>query len=484
MLAAVDLGSNSFRLHVARLDGNTIKVIRSARDPLRLAAGLDKEGNLSDEAMQKAIACLARFRDILNEYPIEQLRVVATNTIRVAKNAATLLPKAEAAIGCQIEVISGEEEGRLIYLGVANSAVNPAERRLVVDIGGGSTEIILGWGHEIVKVESFSMGTVPHSSAFFTDGKMTEAAFSAAILSARSMLEDAAPDYQAGQWRKAYGSSGTIRAISEAILKGGLGDGSLTMANLQALQNHCIQVGEITKLELSGIKPERIAMVVGGLAILIGVMAELRIDQMVPVEAGLRVGVMWDLHLREHQRDRREQAVQKMAELFHIDSSRGKRVGDLVRSLYLQLKPASENYLRLLQWSASLHEVGMIVSHTGYHKHGAYLLEHADMAGFTNREQKIMSRLILSQKGNLRKLGELIDLDFAKAVLALRLAVMLMHSRADLDYDDLRIKMKSRIELDISKAWVDLHPTIAYWLEKEIACWGEVGIIFSVKTNA
>ncbi|MDE2429051.1 MAG: Ppx/GppA family phosphatase [Burkholderiales bacterium] len=484
MLAAVDLGSNSFRLHIGRHEGDAIKVVKSARDPIRLAAGLDSRGNLTPEAMESAISCLARFREILNAYPIDSVRVVATNTIRIAKNAAELLPHAEEAIGCPIEVISGEEEGRLIYMGVSNAVAIPGERRLVLDIGGGSTEVILGRGHEIVKVESFSIGTVKHSSSFFPDGRLTEAAFEAAILSARSMFEDAAPPYQPQHWRKAYGSSGTMRAISDAIVKGGLGDSKLTLKSLNALKQYCVQAGQINQLELSGIKPERVAMVVGGLAILIALLMEFNIEELLPIEAGLRMGVMWDLYLRSTKRDRREVAVQNLAALFHTDMSRANRVNDMVKSLYQQLKPASDIYVRLLQWSATLHEVGMVVSHTGYHKHGAYMVENADMAGFTTREQRIMSKLILSQKGNLRKIGDgLFDSDFAKAVLALRLSVMLMHSRAELDFQDIRLKMKKSIELEMRRDWVSVHPTVSYWLQKEIEFWSEIGVEFLVRAN-
>ena len=484
MLAAVDLGSNSFRMHIARHEGDAIRVVKSAREPIRLAAGLDANGNLTPEAMQSAIDCLSRFREVLNAYPVDNLRVVATNTIRIAKNAAILLPLAEAAIGHPIDVISGEEESLLIYMGVSNAVAVPGERRLVMDIGGGSTEVILGRGHEIVKVESFSIGTVRTSANFFPDGRLTDAAFEAAILSARSMFEDSSPPYQPQHWRKAYGSSGTMRAIADAIIKGGLGDGKITMVSLNALKQYCVQCGKISDLELSGIKPERVAMVVGGLAILIGLMTEFNIEVLIPIEAGLRMGVMWDLYLRATKRDRREVSVQKVASVFNVDASRANRVVDMVKSLYQQLKPASDTYMRLLLWSARLHEVGMAISHTGYHKHGSYMIENADMAGFTTSEQRIMSKLILSQKGNLRKLGEaLVDPDFAKAVLALRLSVMLMHSRAEIDYEDIRLKMKRSVELEMRRDWVTVHPTVAYWLQKEIESWREIGVDFLVRAN-
>ena len=484
MFAAVDLGSNSFRLHIGRHDGDVIRVIKSARDPIRLAAGLDAQGNLSPAAIQSALACLTRFRDILNAYPIDAIRVVATNTVRIAQNAGALLPAAEAAIGCPIEVISGEEEGRLIYMGVSNSIAIPGERRLVLDIGGGSTEVILGRGHEVVKVESFSIGTVKHSTTFFPNGRITEAAFEAAILSARSLFEDAAPPYQPQHWRNAYGSSGTMRAIADTISKNGIGDGSITLKNLTTLKQYFIQTGQISLLDLNGIKPERVAMVVGGLAILIALLQEFNIQLLHPIEAGLRMGVMWDLYLRSTKRDRREQAVHNVVTMFHVDVSRAHRVADMARSLYAQLKPATDTYVRHIYWSALMHEVGMVVSHTGYHKHGAYMIENADMAGFITREQRVMSKLILSQKGNLRKISDgFVDLDFAKAVLALRLSVTFMHSRVELDYADFSLKMKNKIELEIRQDWVTLHPTVAFWLQKEIECWREVGVEFVVKAN-
>jgi exopolyphosphatase/guanosine-5'-triphosphate,3'-diphosphate pyrophosphatase len=482
MFAAVDLGSNSFRMYVGRYDGDVIRVVKSARDPIRLAAGLDAQGNLTPEAIQRALNCLVRFRAILNDYPIDSVRVVATNTIRIAKNAADLLPAAEAAIGCPIEVISGEEEGRLIYMGVSHVLAIPGERRLIMDIGGGSTEVILGCGHDIINVESFGVGTVKHATTFFPNGDITEAGFNAAILAARSLFEDAAPPYQPQHWSKAYGSSGTVRAISDAISKNGLGDGSITLKSLTALRQHCVQVGQISQLELDGIKPERVAMVVGGLAIVFALMVEFNITVMHPIEAGLRMGVMWDLYFRSTKRDRREESVQTMLTMFHADQTRANRVAEMARSFYAQLKPAADTHHRHIYWSAMMHEVGLIVSQTGYHKHSSYMVENADMAGFTTREQRLMSKLILSQKGNLKKISDsLSDLDFAKAVLALRIAVTFMHSRVEFDYTDISLKMKSKIELDIRRNWVALHPTFSIWLQREIECWREVGVEFVVR---
>jgi exopolyphosphatase/guanosine-5'-triphosphate,3'-diphosphate pyrophosphatase len=483
MYAAVDLGSNSFRLHVGKHDGDAIRVLKSVREPIRLAAGLDDKGNLTPAAMQTALACLKNFRTVLDGYKLDGVRVVATSAMRVARNAAAFLPQAELAIGHPIEIISGEEEGRLIYMGVSNALATPGERRLVIDIGGGSTELILGRGQEIEKVESFSVGTVKQSLSFFIGGRVDAASFEAAILSARSHFEDAAPPYRPQFWKQCYGSSGTARTIADIIVKNGIGR-EVNAATLSALKQRFIEFGHVSRIEMAGLRPDRAGTIIGGLAILIGLVRELDIPVVQPIEAGLRMGVMWDLHLRSTKRDRREQSVQACVQKFHVDERRANRVADDALALYLQSKPATEEYTRHLYWSALLHEVGLVVSQTGYHKHAAYMIENADLPGFTTREQKVMSRLIISHKGNLRKVGELLaEPDFAKAVVALRLAVLFMHSRIDIDFSLLKLRVKNRIELEIRREWVAEHPTLSYWLEKEQENWDEVGVDFSIRTS-
>jgi exopolyphosphatase/guanosine-5'-triphosphate,3'-diphosphate pyrophosphatase len=482
MFAAVDLGSNSFRLHIGEHDGTTMRIVETARDPIRLAAGLDAKGALTEEAMQTALACLSNFRKLLGQYRLEAVRVVATNTLRIARNAQDFLPRAEEAIGYPIEIISGEEEGRLIYMGVASVLPQPDEKRLVVDIGGGSTEIILGCGRDIQRVESFSIGTHRQSASFFPGGRIDAASFDAAIMSARSYFEDAAPLYHPQYWSNAYGSSGTMRAISNVIAKNGIGDGTMSYKSLLALKARLIESGHADAFDLPGVKQERVIVMVGGLAVLIGIMQELGIKTLTAINAGLRMGVLWDLQLRAMKQDRRDQSVQEFMRRFHADEGRATRVARIAGQLYAQLKPASDAFGRYLHWSSLLHEVGLSISHTGAHKHSAYMVENADMPGFTTREQRVMSTLIVGQKGNLRKISEaLSDPDFAKAVLALRLATMFMHSKIDADIDGLQLKMKSRIELEIRHDWLTQHPTVSYWLEKEGDWWDEIGMAMMVK---
>jgi exopolyphosphatase/guanosine-5'-triphosphate,3'-diphosphate pyrophosphatase len=479
MLAAVDLGSNSFRLHIAEFAGGKIRIVKSARDPIRLGAGLDEKGDLTPQAMRSAIDCLARFSTILSEFPLTGVRVVATNTLRIARNRAMFLPQAEQAIGYPIEIISGEEEGRLIYLGVSDALPASQERRLVIDIGGGSTELILGVGSEIEKVESFTIGTVSQSLGFFPQGRIDASTFDAAVLSACSRFEDIAADYSAGNWSQAYGSSGTVRAIADAIVKNGIGDGTVSSQSVDALRDRLIGFGNASKVELAGMKPDRAGVIMGGLAVLIGLMKQLSIQSITPIEAGLRMGVLTDLTLRSTRRDRREIAVRKFLQRFHADESRANQVADMARTLFLQLKPGSDNLVRHLYWSALLHEVGMSVSHSGYHKHGAYLVENADLSGFTTREQRMMGTLVLGQKGNLRKVGDaLANADLGRAILALRLAVLFMHSRLDATLEGVRVKMKTRIDVDIQRDWVVDHPTLSYWLDKEREHWREIGVEF------
>ncbi len=484
MFAAIDLGSNSFRLHIGEYVNGVICVVKSAREPNRLAAGLDKNNVLSREAMERGLDALKRLRSILAAYPLSDVKVVATNTLRIAVNAQDFLQDAEKVLGYPIEVISGEEEGRLIYLGVANVLAKPEEKRLVIDIGGGSTELICGLGQDIERVESFSVGTVRQSLAFFHDGIIDEASFEAAILSARSQFEDAVDYYRSSGWTAVYGSSGTIRATAEILAINRIGDGRFTLENLELLKARMIEAGHLNHLKLDGIKAERASSILGGLTILIVLMKDFGIDILKPVEAGLRMGIMWDIYLMSTQKDRREEAIRNMLKRYHVDEQRALRVANYALAIYKQMDPDADRFLKLFYWSALLHEIGMFISPTNYHKHGAYLIEHADMAGFTSREQRQMSRFVLGQKGNLKKLNGIMTVpDATKAVLALRLAVMFQHAKVSFKPEKIRVRVKSRLDVTIPKEWLNLYPTLLYWLERECDWWQDVGMALTVRTT-
>jgi exopolyphosphatase/guanosine-5'-triphosphate,3'-diphosphate pyrophosphatase len=481
MYAAVDLGSNSFRLHIGEPIAGQMHIVRTARDPIRLAAGLGPDGALTPEAMETAVRSLQDFGTILRQHRLDAVRVVATNTMRVATNAELLLPRLEAAIGHPVEVISGEEEGRLIYMGVSSALGRPGERRLVIDVGGGSTEVIAGRGDAIDQVESFSIGTHPQSAAYFPGGRIDAASFDAAVNAARALFEDAAPGYRAHGWQAAYGSSGTIRAINEVIARNRLGDGTMSIDSMLVLRDRLIEAGHVDAFDLPGIKRERVIVMAGGLSVLLGAMQEFGVRAMTAINAGLRLGVLSDLELRAHRSDRRDSAIQDCMRRFGVDEGRAMRTAAIARQLYDKLGPADDGLRRLLAWSCMLHEVGQAVSHTGAHKHAAYIVEHADLPGFTNREQRLIGTIVLAQKGNLRKVREALGApDLARAVLALRLAAVFMHARVDGDLDGLRLRMKNRIEIDTPRGWLKQHPTVAAWFDKEAAAWGEVGVGFQL----
>lgn len=482
MFAAIDLGSNSFRAHIGNVEDGAIKVFRSTRESNRMAAGVDENGMLTPEAVARGLASIHRIRSFLDPYPLAEVRAVATNTFRIAKNAQDFLVEAEKLLGYPIDVISGEEEGRLIYLGVANVLKVADEKRLVIDIGGGSTELIVGHGNDIKRVESFLVGTVHQSLGFFPEGRIDAASFDAALLFARSRFEDAADYYRQAGWTTVYGSSGTVRAMGEMLAVNEIGDGLFTLGNLKKLQTKMIEAGRLDGLRLEGIKSERVTSILGGLTILLVLMEQFGIDRIFPIEAGLRVGVIWDAYLKSNQTDRRDQTVRQMVDRFHIDGRRAQRVAEYALSVYALMRPETDQFRKLLYWSALLHEVGIFISPTGYHRHGSYLLEHADMAGFTTREQYQMSRLVLGQMGNLKKLeGFMVLRDLMKAVLALRLAVMFQHAKVDFRRDKLKVSVDGQIEIVLPQAWLDQYGTLLFWLERESEFWKEAGIPLQLK---
>ena len=483
MYAAVDLGSNSFRLHIGEPIAGQIHIVRTARDPIRLAAGLGPDNALSEAAVETALRTLRDFSGILRQFRLDAVRVVATNTMRVATNAEAVLPRMEEAIGYPIEIISGEEEGRLIYMGVARALGRRTGRRLVIDIGGGSTEVIAADGDDIRIVESFSTGTHPQSATYFRGGHISADAFETAVNAARAQFEDLAGQYRQHGWDAVYGSSGTMRAINEVISRNRIGDGTMSLASLLALRDKLVELGHVDAFDLPGVKRERVIVMTGGLSILIGVMQELGVAAMTAINAGLRLGVLSDLELRANRHDRRDLAIQDCMRRFGVDAQRAARTAAIAKTLFDKLAPQDEAVVHHLLRSAMLHEVGQAVSHTGAHKHAAYIVEHADLPGFTAREQRLMSLIVLGQKGNLRKVREVLGVpDLAKAVLALRLAAVFMHARVDGDVDAVRLRMKGRIDVETPRGWLRQHPTVAAWFEKEADAWNDVGVPFSVTT--
>jgi len=269
------------------------------------------------------------------------------------------------------------------------------------------------------------------------------------------------------------------------IAKNGIGDGVVSLSNLLALRDRLIECGHVSLFGLVGVKPERVPVLLGGLSVLIAILQELRFDVLTTVNAGLRLGVLWDLQLRSSARDRRDLAVQDFLRRFRVDAARAAAVAEQAVHLYRRMKPATDAFERHLHWAGLLHEAGAAISHTGAHKHSAYMVEHADLPGFTTRDQRLMATLVLAQKGNLRKVAAaLAEPDCAKAVLALRLAVQFMHAKIHGDGDQLQVRMKNRIEMEVAPGWLQRHPTLKVWLDKERDWWNEIGVSLTVKAGA
>ncbi|MEW9898163.1 exopolyphosphatase [Chitinivorax sp. PXF-14] len=489
-IAAVDLGSNSFRLQVARVVDDQIYPLDTLKDPVRLGAGLRPDDSLDAAAVERAVDCLSRFGERLRGLPKEAVRVVGTNTLRVALNAPEFLPRFEQALGgFPIEIIAGREEARLIYLGAAHSLPASKEKRLVVDIGGGSTEFIVGQQLKPQKTESLYMGCVSYTLRFFPDGKITKQALRAAELAARNELQTIVGEFQHGQWHQAVGTSGTARSLQDIMELNDFSSNGITASGMDQLRELLIKQGSIRTLAVNGLRPDRAPVIVGGFAIMAAIFSELGIDHMVTATGALREGVLWDLIGRHHHKDMRDVTVAQFKRRYHIDLGQAERVMNLAVKLYLQLARQldgdHEQGLQLLSWAAKLHEIGLSVSHTGYHKHSAYILENADMPGFAKPEQRLLSRLAMAHRGNLAKqLAGVPLLEWAR-IIALRLGVLFHRSRMDINLPEMHLSLHGkRFSLSIDPAWLAHSPLTSTALKQECDFWAAVGLGLDIQHGA
>lgn len=479
VLAAVDMGSNSFRLQVARVEGEQIYMLDGLREPVRLAAGLTADNYLDEAAQQRALVALARFGERLRDLPAGAVRAVGTNSLRVAENSAEFIEKAEKVLGFPIEVIAGREEARLIYLGVAHGLPQSDDQLLVMDIGGGSTEFIIGHGLTPLKLESLYMGCVSFSARFFPDGKITKQNMAQAELAARSELQSIVADYK-GQWQKAIGSSGTAKAISEILELNGYSKSGITREGLDALRAHMIKAGDVQRLNLVGLRPDRLPALAGGFAIMYAAFEELGITQMQLGLSALREGVLYDLWGRFHNNDMRDVTVKHFMRRYHVDARQVERVSKLSEALARQFLGEQENEsaLQVLGWVASLHGVGIRVAHSGYHKHTAYILANADMPGFSKKEQARLSLLALAHRGSLKKLqGLLTDDEDCMLVMSLRLAALFYRNRSDVVLPEMRASFNgTRYCLAIDASWLKQNPLTEAALQEEVKQWKSLGV--------
>jgi exopolyphosphatase / guanosine-5'-triphosphate,3'-diphosphate pyrophosphatase len=467
VIAGIDLGSNSFHMVVARVVRGRLHVIDRMREVVRIAAGLDERRQLTLEAKARALACLRRFGQRLRGMPPASVRAVGTNTFRQARQIRPFLLQAERALGHDIEVLPGREEARLIYVGVAHDLPDASGQRLVVDIGGGSTECIIGEGFEPVEADSLYMGCVAWSLRFFPEGRIRDKAMREAQIAAALELQPIQRRYRALGWSECIGSSGTALHIESILRANGFASDGITAKGLERLRKELVAAGRLDELRLRGLEPDRLAVLPGGLAILSAIFEGLRIQRMRVSNGALREGLLHELVGRIRHEDIRDQTIRRLAEHYHVDLEQAARVEQLALRLLPQVleRDAEEEQARqVLSWAARLHEIGLSVAYAGYHKHSAYLVTNSDLPGFSRDDQQVLAAIILGHRRRLPTAAfeELPPEHVALALrlcLLLRLAVCLNRSRSTvrLPVPHLEIHGK-RWDLAFDRQWLDQHP--------------------------
>lgn len=478
VIAAVDLGSNSFHMVVARYSHGQLTIVDRLRETVRLGGGLDEHGRLERSAIDRALACIERFGQRLKDMKAESVRVVGTNALRQAKRKGAFLDRARDALGHPIEVISGIEEARLIYMGVAHTMPSEPGRRLVVDIGGGSTELIIGQGFQTKRLDSLHMGCVSMSTRYFADGEINEKRMKRARLAARVELEPIEATFKNYGWEHAIGSSGTVRAISDMIKERGSPEGLITPAVLNELEELALRAGNAGKLRFQALTVDRIPVFAGGLVILMEVMHMLDIKVMRVADGALREGLLYDLLGRHNNEDARVRTVRAMEARYHVDPAQAERVEGTARSFLQQVQPSwgLEDPLAdlILSWAARLHEVGLDISYSHYQAHGAYLLRHADMPGFPSDEQKLLACIVGAHRRKLHSqaLDDLTPPWHVKAeflIVLLRLGVLLHRGRSTARLPPIGLTAKGRtLQIEFPGGWLDDHPLTRADLEQEV----------------
>ena len=484
--AAVDLGSNSFHSVVSRYEHGEFTVVDRQREVVRLAAGLDKNNILSEAVADRALACLERFGQLLRDLPPSNVRVVGTNALRRLQSKNLFLERAEKALGFSIEIIAGREEARLIYLGVSKWSARGDQSRLVIDIGGGSTEIIAGKGDTSHVRESLEVGCVVLSKQFFADGRLTKKRFNKAKLAAELAIQPVVKQFRLQGWSQVIGCSGTMKSLSEVMVRSGLSKDGIRREGLSALVEQAIEAGHIDKLNILGLSKDRAPVFAGGLSIIVALFELFEINEMSVSDIALREGVLYDLVGRSSAEDIRGVTVAAMLSKWSLDSKHSNKVQDTALVIYRQIAPAwdinDDLFEKMLGWSAQLHEVGLSVSHDGYHKHGAYLIGNADMAGFARRDQILLAALI----GGHRRKFPLIDFEGLPSTLVtpakrvaviLRLAVLLHRGRGSQLTTAINAQVvDQQLKIEFDQGWLSKNPLTEADLKQEHSWLKNIGI--------
>ena len=483
-IAAIDIGSNSFHMVVARVVGQSLQIISRHKQRVHLASGLDEQLNLDQAAIQRGLNCLAMFAERLQGFEHDNVRIAATYTLRQAQNAHVFLKRAETIIPYPIEIIPGTEEARLIYLGVAHTQPESG-RKLIVDIGGGSTELVIGEAFDTHQLASKHMGCVSYNQYYFPRGKICSKHMAAAQMAAQQKLESIASQYRKMGWSSAVGSSGTIKAIREVLIAKGHSDGIITSKRLNQLTEDILDYKSAEELDLPGLSYDRKPVFAAGVAILCAVFKSLKIDEMVYSDGALREGLLYEMEDRFRHSDIRVRTASAMAAQYHVDMDQATRVKNTAEYLYNQIEPqpglAKSELSTLLGWGALLHEVGLSITYPGFHRHSAYLLRYCTMPGFNLEQQTVLATLVRFQRKAL-KLEEMPELSIYKRkhlyplIRTLRLAVALNGQRTDEPLPAIEVKAdKESWHLHLPSDWEENNKLLAADLQQEQAYWAKAG---------
>ena len=492
LLAAVDIGSNSFHMVVARYVLGQLRVVDRLRDSVRMAEGLDAKGGLRPDVLARALDALARLGQRIRTIPPHRVRAIATNTVRQLHKPQTFLVPGETALGHAIEVVSGREEARLIYLGVAHGYPPSGRNRLVIDIGGGSTEFIIGKRYEPLERESLQLGCIATTRRFFADGKLSKRRWREALTEISAEFQQFASVYRDRGWKEVYGASGTIKAVGDIASKMKLSRGQISDIAVEQIRDQLLAFDQIDDIRLPGLADDRRSIIVGGLLVLQAAFNELGLKRMHISKTAMREGILYDLIGRAGDHDPRETSISAMMQRYDVDGEQAQRVEASALDLFDQVAAGwdlGDDDRRMLAWASRIHEIGLAIAHSQHHVHGAYLIEHSDIAGFSRQEQKMLSVLIRCQRRNISRsavdsLPDRLSVPGLRLIVLLRLAVLLHRGHEREALPRLKLKVDGRsLDLRAPRDWLDRHPLTGNDLDAEAQYLGESGFSLNVRSN-
>ena len=476
LLAAIDLGSNSFHIVVAQLDQGELRTVDVMSDKVQLAAGINDKRFLTEEAKQRGLDCLSRFAQRVKDLPRDAVRIVGTNALREAKNSREFIDEAESILGTSLEIIAGREEARLIYLGVAHTLADDKGSRLVIDIGGGSTEFIIGERFEPRVMESLHMGCVSFTKRYFHDDAISPKSFKRAQTAALQELQSIKYHYKEIGWDSAVGSSGTIKAVRNACISKGYSDDKITKEALHTLRDEILSYSHSSEIDIEGLKPERQKVLPAGIAILCAAFEALDIKEMTFSEGALREGVLYDMAGRLRHEDVRDRTISAIMQRYHVDQEQADRIEQTALLAWAQIKETwqlSRKHYDMLSWAARTHEIGLTIAHSQFHKHSAYLLTHSDLPGFTTHEQLQLATLVRGHrrkfpKDEFKALPKRLQESYRRLCVLLRIAVILHRSRSKDRLPAISFSVENKkLIIEFPEGWLEHHPLTLADLEQE-----------------